>query len=195
MKTYQKLEIPKTSAWGRKTWRTYTPIWLIKIIDGIHNIVRWIPVIYRDKDWDDFFITKLLQKKLEHQRKYLVKANRFVNIDQVNRDITIVLNLIERKHLEYYASEQYNYQQNEIVFNPVGDSSEYLEVSIKVKQENLDEYLAKYPGTVRRVLKQHLDLDSTDKQKLSFYVAKYNQEKNDRLLWKIMSERSSWWWD
>ena len=50
MKRYEKLPIPSDSAWNRKTWRRYTPIWFNVFIEGVHNIFRWIPTIYKDKD-------------------------------------------------------------------------------------------------------------------------------------------------
>jgi hypothetical protein len=40
MKEYKKLVLPKDSAWGRKTWRSYVH-WRIKyFLDGVHNIIR-----------------------------------------------------------------------------------------------------------------------------------------------------------
>ena len=73
MKTYTKLPLPKDSAWDRKTWRSHVH-WRIKyFIDGVSNIIRWIPTLYHDRDWDEYFILRMLQKKIEHQRAYLVK--------------------------------------------------------------------------------------------------------------------------
>ncbi len=65
MKFYKPLPIPKDTAWDRKTWRRYVPIWLKEFVDGTTNIIRWVPTLYRDRDWDDFYITKVLQKKIE----------------------------------------------------------------------------------------------------------------------------------
>ena len=75
MKVYTKLPMPADSSWGKKTWKYYSPIWFNIFAEGVYNIIRWIPTIYKDKDWDDFYITKLLQVKIEHQREYLVKHN------------------------------------------------------------------------------------------------------------------------
>jgi hypothetical protein len=35
MKIHKPLPIPEDSAWDRKTWKTYIPIWLKEIINGI----------------------------------------------------------------------------------------------------------------------------------------------------------------
>ena len=84
MKMYTKLPMPKDSSWGKKTWKYYSPIWFNTFAEGVYNIIRWIPTIYKDKDWDDFYITKLLQVKIEHQREYLVKHNRHENVANDN---------------------------------------------------------------------------------------------------------------
>ena len=146
MKQYTKLHIPKDTAWDRKriNHRLLRIIhWRIKdVFNGIWNIIRWAPTIYKDKDWDDYYITKLLQKKIEHQRAYLVKANRHVHVDRDNFWMTVVLNLIERKHADYYDMERYDYivlNDEDILGDPIS--------------ETLDQYIAKYTGDKRAALK------------------------------------------
>jgi len=195
MKTYTKLPIPKDTAWERRTWRRYAPIWFKNFIEGVTNIIRWIPTLYQDKDWDDFYITKMLQKKIEFQRKHLVYHNRHLSIPQDNRDMTWVLNLIERKHEDYYSLEKYDYEDSEFVFTPCEDKPDYSTIETKVNSENWDEYLAKYKGAVRRVKKLYPDRDFSDKRDLTHYVGRYNQERCNKLLWRIMAERSARWWD
>lgn len=198
MTQYRKLIHPKDSSWDRKTWRRYAPYWFVKLWDGICNIVRWIPTIYKDKDWDDYFITKILQKKIEHQRAYLVYHNRHMGLEQDNRDMTWLLNLIERKHEEFYSLEKLDYHEVDMIFTPIESNPELSELTFKTKWENLDAYLAKYSGAVRRVKNKYPGVDFSGikgKELLSSYVSIYNQERNDRLIWKIMEERSKRWWD
>jgi len=33
----------------------------IRLGMNIKNVIRWLPVIWRDKDWDESFIYKILQ--------------------------------------------------------------------------------------------------------------------------------------
>ena len=97
MKTYNKLPLPKDTAWERKTWRKYIHRKIKYLIDGVHNIIRWIPFLFHDRDWDDYYILKMLQKKIEHQRNYLVNSNRHTRIDEDNYWMTVTLNLLERE--------------------------------------------------------------------------------------------------
>jgi hypothetical protein len=61
-----------------------------------------------------------------------------------------------------------------------------------VISETYDDYLKKYPSSVRKVLKEKPDLNKKD---LCFYVSKHNQERAHNLLFKILKERMRWWWD
>lgn len=195
MKQYTKLPMPKDSAWDRRTWRRYAPIWLKQFIDGIFNIIRWIPVIYKDKDWDDYYTTKILQKKIENQRAYLVKHNRHTEVDEDNFWMTVVLNLIEREHENFYSLEKYDYKNSEIKFVEVEDNPKLYRLEEEVEWEALDSYLAKYPASVRKVKKLYPDRDFSDQNILALYVGQYNQERCRNLLFEILKRYSNRWWD
>jgi hypothetical protein len=61
-----------------------------------------------------------------------------------------------------------------------------------VISENYDDYLKKYPSSVRKVLKEKPDLNKKD---LCFWVGKYNEEKAHDLLHRVLKERMRAWWD
>lgn len=185
MKQYTKLPIPKDTAWDktRFQWGRYVH-WRIRyFFHGIWNIIRWAPTIYKDKDWDDFYITKLLQKKIEFQRAYLVNANRHLNINRDNYWMTVVLNLLERKHENYYELEPFDY----VVF---GD-----ELNSPLKLDKSSEYVAKYPHACRRVKKSQLYISSIDDYTMSMYMSMVRQNKADRLIFEILKNHSAEWWD
>ena len=61
-----------------------------------------------------------------------------------------------------------------------------------VISEKYDDYLKKYPSSVRKVLKEKPDLNKED---LCFRVAKHNEEKAHDLLHRVLKERMRGWWD
>jgi hypothetical protein len=196
MKNYKKLIIPEDSAWNRKgvlpfLWRKTH--WRIRyFIGGINNIFRWVPTLYKDKDWDDWYIFTILQKKIEFQRKEIIYANRHTQVDRDNRDMTIVLNLIERVKEEYYGTEYLDYSETKFRFEPIEGDDDHYSLEQDLISENYDEYLRKYPSSVRKVSKEKPDLNKRD---LCFWVAKHNEEKAHNLLFRILKERMRWWWD
>lgn len=193
MKTYKQLPIPADTAWDRNTlfgklhWR------IRYFLTGCRNLIKWAPTIYHDRGWDDSFILKILQKKIEFQRKQLVDANRHTRIDIDNRDMTLVLNLLERVREEYYQMECMDYWESDIVFEKIPNDSSRKLVDIVDKWEKFDEFLSKYPSSVRAVIKEHGQQD--DKKRLCLLVSYYNHNKANKLLFKVLEERLAFWWD
>ena len=193
MKTYSKLPIPNDSAWDRNTlfgklhWR------IRYFLTGCRNLIKWAPTIYHDRDWDGNFILKMLQKKIEFQQKELVNANRHTRIELDNRDMTLALNLLERVREEYYQMECMDYWDNDMIFEDVDGRPDLKSIDFEEKWEKYDEYLSKYPSSVRAVVKEHGEQD--DKKRLCLLVSHYNHSKANKLLFRILEERLNNWWD
>jgi len=193
MKNYKKLIVPNDSAWDRNwLWRNLH--WRVRyFITGVKNIFKWIPTLYKDKDWDGWYIYNILQKKIEFQRKEIVYANRHTDVDRDNRDMTIGLNLLERVKEEYYGTEYLDYSETEFDFIPVEDNPNLKEMKKTVLSENYDEFLKKYPSSVRKVLKEKGN--DLEKDTLCHLVARHNQEKARKLLFKLLEQKIERWWD
>jgi hypothetical protein len=193
MKTYKQLPIPKDSAWDRKTLfgRLH---WRIRyFLTGCRNLIKWAPTIYHDRDWHGNYILKILQKKIEYQREELVNANRHMRIDIDNRDMTLVLNLIERVREEHYQMECMDYWDNDMIFKDVDGRPDLKSIDFEEKWEKYDEYLSKYPSSVRAIIKEHGQQD--DKKRLCLLVSYYNHNKANKLLFRVLEERLAFWWD
>ena len=193
MKTYKQLPIPEDSAWERI--RLFDRLhWRIRyFLTGCRNLIKWAPTIYHDRGWDSNYILYILQKKIEYQREYLVSENRHTRIDIDNRDMTLVLNLIERVREEHYQLECMDYWHSETIFNEDPDKTGRKLINIDTKNERYDEFLSKYPSSVRGVVKEHGE--QNDKQRLCLLVSYYNHKKANKLLFRILEERLTYWWD
>ena len=193
MKTYKQLPIPEDSAWERTTlfgklhWR------IRNFLTSCNNLIKWFPTIWNDRDWDGHYIRKILQKKIEFQRKELVNANRHTRIESDNRDMTLALNLLERVKEEYYSLECMDYWDSEIVFDDVPENPELKSIEVNTTTERYDEYLSKYPSSVRALTKEHGE--ELDKQRLCLMVSNYNHKKANKLLFRVLEERLAFWWD
>lgn len=194
MKQYKQLSVPDDSAWTRNKWLGYVPTPIKQFFQGLHNIIRWMPTIYRDRHWDHSFLTDILQKKLEFMRNELVSANRFVGVKAVNKDITLALNLLERIKHSYYELEMHDYIKRSYDFVPADVTAEYFTMEDTILDDNLDEYLAKYKSTAKKLRKKYkLKRDQTEK--LAYKVSDYNQQKCERIFWKLMHYKLNHWWD
>ena len=191
MKNYKKLTIPEDSAWDRSIiWKRLH--WRIRnFLIGCKNIIKWIPTLFNDRDWDQYHIYTILQKKIEFQRKEIVYANRSTRVWQDNRDMTIILNLLQRVKDGYYESENTDYYEMKVETIPV-DGTSLKQMKFEVLSERYDEYLNKYKSSVRKVLKEEGEID---KETLCMLVATHNQEKARKLLFNMLNEKIEGWWD
>ena len=193
MKTYKQLPIPEDSAWDRNT--LYSKLhWRIRyFFYGVKNIIRWIPTMYHDRDWDGDFILKILQKKIELQRKELINANRHMGIDRDNRYMTLTLNLLERVRQDHYGLECMDYWDDNISFENILDKPDLKSIEIKTTGERFDEYLNKYPSSVRAITKKYGVIEN--KKTLCLKVSYYNHSKANKLLFRVLEEKLAQWWD
>lgn len=190
---YTKLPIPDESAWSRKDWRYYSPIWLNKLIDSLENLIDWLPTIWKDRHWDDYYITKLLQRKIELQRKYIVSNNRHLSVPSDNYWMTVLLNLLEREHESYYELEQYDYHKLDFF---IEDSHLMKKLEhLKNNSDYLDDYINKYPLIVKKVKVKFPRIDFSDKRNLALYIGIYNQIRCRDLIFNILKHKSQNWWD
>lgn len=231
-KVFQKLPLPKTSSWEKKVYdpilliyRTKTSwsstsemlfdVWFgpkrfIKDVWGfLKRLKTWIPVLWRDRDWDDFYVFEILKTKILTQRKYLVENYRHTSIPQVNRDMTICLNLIERFQKSYYEIEYFDFIEYDSNFVKVegefDDGEDIYTLNSDVVRDDLMEYLNKYPrerelviGAIKKNRGDDLSdfsLNSESRQTLALYLSKKMHEKCRKLIFRIIDERIEGWWD
>ena len=186
MKQYTKLPIPVDTAWDvpRYKWQRYMHWRVRQFFTSIKNLIDWFPTIWKDRHWDDYYITKILQRKIELQRAYLVSENRHVNIDRDNFWMTVVLNLLERKHTQYYQMEKYDY----VVMG--------YEIFSEYESDTLEEYIKKYPSAERAARKKYAKYPHFhDKDALAHFMCHVRQEKADNLIFEILKRYSADWWD
>lgn len=194
MKHYKQLPMPVDSAWSRNKWLRYVPTRLKQFFQGLRNIIRWMPTIYRDRHWDHSFLTDILQKKLEFMRHELVTANRFEGVEAVNKDITLALNLLQRIKHAYYELEMHDYIKRSTEFVPADATAEYLTMEEIILEDHLDEYLDKYKKTAIKLRKKY-KIKRASTETLAYRVAHYNQQKCERIFWKLMHYKLNYWWD
>ncbi len=245
---YSKLPIPTTSAWDKKSYdpidylyslRKEWPNWIDKWIFGVYfnittnirvfflfikRLIKWIPVLWRDRDWDGYHIYSILEFKLLNARKHLVSSNRHTGIEEINRYITICLNLIDKLKEEYYQMEYLDYETSEFIFSKIDDKEQklilediidkdgrpddfhlYQRLELKTISDNLLDYINKYPRTRDEVILQEKVKFQKDwsnyienqeyRSALGLFMGANRQLKAKKLLFHIISEKIDYWWD
>lgn len=79
---------------------------------GIQNIIYYLPVIWKDRDWDNEYILDLLKYKLKKNEKNLRKYSIAVDNDKTADEIKNVVDLIEiYPNITLEADPDFKYQE------------------------------------------------------------------------------------
>jgi hypothetical protein len=176
---------------------------------SVGNLIKWFPVIWKDRDWDDHYIFEVFKFKLEKQAKYIKEKGFHTNSDLDAKRMMLCVKLMEKVQEEFYTMEYMDYEDKDFFFVPTGDDIEdvlggyYMET--RLKKENLNDFFKKYPLVYKKIVtdkKYHIfkmdneDLTSYEvKSRIALNIGRYNHERARKLLFKILSENIERWWN
>lgn len=174
---------------------------IVDIYRSIKNIIRWFPIIWKDRDWDGSYIYTILQTKLKFQSKYIGNRNFHTSAKRDFEIMNLCVNLIEKINIEYYGMEYMDYSQTEYKFID-SDKPGFKEMVINDISENFDEYFKKYPLIHRKVLNGEgvfpiidPDTNEVNKRRIAMNIANINESRVRKLLFKILKEHIDGWWE
>lgn len=176
---------------------------------SVGNLIKWFPVIWKDRDWDDHYIFEVFKFKLEKQAKYTKEKGFHTNSDLDAKRMMLCVKLMKKVQEDFYTMEYMDYEEKDFFFVPTGEGIEdgeggyYMET--RLKKENLNDFFKKYPLVYKKIItnkKYHIfkmdneDLTSYEvKSRIALNIGRYNHERARKLLFKILSENIERWWN
>lgn len=154
-----------------------------------YNLYRWFPIIWKDQDWDDHYIFEILKFKLKNQAEYIGYHDRHTRAKRDAEIMMLCVRLIEKVQSEYYGSEYQDYYKSDMRFIPSKSHPGSYEMEVEILEENFDDYFKKYPLIYKQVNK------TGNKEKIAFSIAKVNEERVHKLLFKLLEQNIRGWWD
>jgi hypothetical protein len=156
----------------------------------IYNLYRWFPIIWKDQDWDHHYIFEILKFKLKNQANYIGGKDRHTRAKRDAEIIMTCIRLINKVQDEYYGREYFEYHKSELKFIPSESHPGSYEIEIEHISDNYEDYFKKYPLIYRMVP----DLKAS-KHKIALDIARINEERAHKLLFKILEQNIRNWWD
>ena len=156
----------------------------------IYNLYRWAPIIWRDQDWDHSYIYEILKFKLKNQAKYIGNKNRHTTAKRDAEIMMLCVRLIDKVQDEFYGKEYLSYSISDMIFTPSKTHPDHYEMEFVELSEHYNDYFKKYPLIYRLVP----DLKAP-KDEIAFRIAKINEERAHKLLFKILEQNIRRWWD
>lgn len=186
----------KISLWWRFEGRYYHRDFII----GIKNLIKWFPVIWKDRDWDTHYIYEIIGKKLTHQAKYIGDNDRHTMAKRDSERMRLVVKLIKLQQDEFYIMEYMDYHISKHNWLDVEDNPELKELDIELVDENFDEYFKKYPNQYKKVMsgkinRFNIPVEEKDKKVIAMEIAHENQNRSHKLLFKLLDNNIRNWWD
>jgi hypothetical protein len=78
-------------------------------IKQLRKLIRWIPIIWKDRDWDYYFVYEILKQKLIDTEVYIRKDGLHVfnehDADSILKAIKMIEKVQTEYHLDKYLSE------------------------------------------------------------------------------------------
>ena len=176
--------------------------WKIRdIYRSIRSVIRWFPVIWNDRDWDDWYIYKILQTKLKFQSKYIGDRDIHTRAKRDAEVMNICIRLIDKLMEDFYDMEYFDYHESTFSFVD-SDKPDYKRLEITDTSENFDEFFKKYPLVYKKVLKDgdknifSLYEDGVlSKKRIAMNISQINHDRARKLLFNVMGDNINRWWD
>jgi hypothetical protein len=143
-----------------------------RFLDSLHNLWKWFPIIWNDRDWDDYFIFEVLKFKLKNMSDSFERNDWYVGNEQDVKKMHTCIKLIELVQSSYYETEVYDH-------------------------ENVEEYLAKYKNATLRVLtnKKYQIFPNENRNTVAMNVGLYKHQQAKKVLFTILERYIENWWE
>lgn len=169
------------------------------IKQGIKSTIYWLPVIWKDRNYDHTFIYEVLKHKLKAQANYIGGKKRHTRAQQDTRRMLICAKLLQKMQDDAYTTEYLNYVETTHWFEDVKERPGYSTWESATVWEKYDDYFKKYPLVYKKVMRGEgmfsLEGREDDKQSIAMNIAHLNHQRAHKLIFKIIEENIEGWWD
>ena len=176
--------------------------WYAKwVYNRFYNLYRWLPIIWKDRDWDDWYIFTILQAKLKHQAEYIGRRDIHIRAQYDFQRMMTCVRLIEKIKEESYADEYMEYHKLEFGSVPIPGTDTY-ELDLTTIWEKYDEYFLAYPLDYKRVLNGEgwLDINNVDsdlerRHRIASNMSHNRAKRAKKILFQLLDQHIEGWWD
>jgi hypothetical protein len=107
----------------------------------IKNIIRWIPVLWKDGDWDYYYTFEILKTKLQFQSRYFREYGYHESSERDAEKMELCIRLIDKVQNEYYLDEALDQDlTEEVIFNSINKHDKAKRILFKLLENNIEKW-------------------------------------------------------
>jgi hypothetical protein len=161
-----------------------------------YNLYRWLPIIWKDQDWDTDFIWEIWKFKLKNQADYIGKKGHHVNNERDAERMMTCVKLMEKIQSGYYSNEPHTYHRIRWNWEEYEKSTdEFFELKSETLSEHFDDYFKKYVRIYRLVKKGDWYGFEQSTEGAAYAIGHINHDRAVKLLFKLLENHIQEWWD
>ena len=107
----------------------------------IKNIIRWIPILWNDRDWDYYYIFEILKTKLKFQSKHFREYGYHESSERDAEQMELCIRLIDKVQNEYYLDEALGQEfTDEAVISAINKHDKAKRILFKLLEQNIESW-------------------------------------------------------
>ena len=174
------------------------------IVNGIQAVWRWIPIIWKDRDWDYSYAEIILMHKTRMIKEYIDSRKFYIGYERDVQRMQLVESLLDKVSTNYYENEMFKYYDVDFHLEDIeettSDVDEFKSLTMDITKNDIPEYIEKNKGKVERakkVLENKFDDydDDTYIRVIANTIANLKHKQAKRIAFTIIQRHSDEWWD
>jgi hypothetical protein len=190
------MEPQKLNLWQRFLlfWKFRYQYYPRNFIVGVGNLIKWAPVIWKDRDWDHSFFFDILKFKISNMAKVQGSRMPYKGSERNVEIMNTIVRLIDKFQTEHYLDEYFDYVDEKIWFEKIGGSDSF-EMKSETTRDNLDEYFMKYPLLKNRATKHSYYRKNPSAASLGISMGMVQHDRTKRLIFELLNRNIEKWWE
>jgi hypothetical protein len=147
----------------------------------VRNVLRWLPTIWKDRDYDYSYITEILIKKLEFTRDFYLSDKAYsAEAEKVAEEIQEAINMLHKTKdsWEFYEDPameliEKKWGKTTFEFVPLEDNPGFNEMKSKTEKVVTPEDKEQYSEDFRNAMKTARKEYMKDKKEAYKFIAKH----------------------
>ena len=77
--------------------------YIAMFLESVRSLIRWFPIIWKDRNWDQYYLYKILRTKINMMSEYHKNFGHTEDAEKISEQMKLVADLIEKlENDDYY---------------------------------------------------------------------------------------------